>query len=105
MIRTSGLLSVLAAAIFFSAAPARGEEYYIPETDMPQIMHHGQKDECLLVAMNCTDSYKADTVDQRIDRLKKEIDKGTDVYSEYELKQLNKQLDRLNAEKGGDDSY
>jgi len=105
MIRTSGVLSVLAVAIFFSAAPVRGDDALRNDTDMPQIMQHGQKDECLLVAMNCTDSYKADSVDQRIYRLQKEIAKGTDVYSEYELKELNKQLDRLNAEKESGHSY
>jgi hypothetical protein len=101
MTRTSGVISVLAAAMFFSSAPARGGLYDTELQMQPPTM---QKNECLLVAMNCPDSYKADTVDQRIDRLRKEIDKGTDVYTRQELKTLNEQLNRLNEEKGGDNS-
>lgn len=104
MIRTSGVIAVLAAAMFFSVAPARGDEYYGPG-QQPQDMPQGQKNECLLVAMNCPDSYKADTVDQRIDRLKKEIAKGTDVYSDQELQSLKHQLNQLEEPKGAGDSY
>ena len=93
MIRTSGVISVLAAAMLVSAAPVLGDEYTGTDTDQQsQTMQQGQKDECLLVAMNCPDSYRVDTVDQRIDRLKKEIAKGTDVYTEQELRTLNEQL-------------
>ncbi|ACH37833.1 MAG: hypothetical protein ACD_75C02538G0002 [uncultured bacterium] len=49
-----------------------------------------QKDECLLVAQTCRDSV--DTIQQRIDRLSKEIGKGTSVYNGDELKRLNSQL-------------
>jgi hypothetical protein len=41
--------------------------------------------------MNCTND-RVDTVQQRVDRLKKEIAKGSDVYSDQELKALNEQL-------------
>lgn len=103
MTRISGVISVLAAAMFFSAAPVRGDDYTGTDTGQKsQTMQQGQKDACLLVAMNCPDSYKTDTVDQRIDRLQKEIAKGTDVYTELELNRLNDQLDRIRADKGSD---
>lgn len=53
-----------------------------------------KKDECLLVAMNCVDNV--DSVQQRIDRLHKEIAKGSDVYTTDELRVLNKKLDEAN---------
>ena len=49
-----------------------------------------QKDECLLVARNC--GGNVDSIQQRIDRLDKEIGKGTAVYSRDELKMLDSQL-------------
>jgi hypothetical protein len=108
---TSGVISVLAAAMFFSAAPARGglhdsDFLYDSELQPPtmQQVQKDQKDECLLVRINCRDSYKTATVDQRIDRLKKEIAKGTDVYTEQELNTLKKQLNLISGEKGGDKS-
>jgi thiamine biosynthesis lipoprotein ApbE len=86
------MVSVLAAAMFFSAVPVLGDEYTGTNTEQQsQTMQQGQKDECLLVAMNCL-SDRVDTVQQRIDRLKKEIAKGSDVYSDQELKALNEQL-------------
>jgi len=101
MKRTSGMLSVLAAAIIFSAAPVRGDD--TTGTDMPQVQPD-QKNECLLVAMNCPDSYKSDTTDQRIDRLQKEINKGSDVYSADELQKLHDQQNQLYEQKGSGDN-
>jgi hypothetical protein len=49
------------------------------------------KDECLLVAVRCGDSF--DTLQQRIDRLQNEISKGRSVYTPDELKILRKKLD------------
>jgi hypothetical protein len=49
------------------------------------------KDECLLVAVRCGDSF--DTLQQRIDRLQNEISKGRAVYTPDELKILRKKLD------------
>jgi hypothetical protein len=48
------------------------------------------KDECLLVAMNCPP--EGITGRQRIDRLNTEISKGTDVYTEDELRVLEEKL-------------
>lgn len=55
-----------------------------------------QRDQCLLVAMNCAGG--SDTVQQRIDKLKKEIDKGIAVYTQEELDQFNNQLIWLYSE-------
>jgi hypothetical protein len=92
MTRISGVISVLAAAMFFSAVPVLANEYMGTTADEGMnSMLYGQKDQCLLVAMNCP-SDRVDTVQQRVVRLKKEIAKGSDVYSDQELKALNEQL-------------
>lgn len=61
----------------------------VPSGESHQIAN---KDECLLVAMNCPPDMAI--VQHRIDRLNTEIAKGTDVYTPAELKVLN---DKLNA--------
>ncbi|HZV82628.1 MAG TPA: hypothetical protein VFF53_10735, partial [Geobacteraceae bacterium] len=49
------------------------------------------KDECLLVAANCADNV--DSIQQRIERLNKEIAKGSAVYTQDELSKLNMKLE------------
>lgn len=51
----------------------------------------GEKNECLLLARNCGD--QVDTITQRINRIKGEIDRGKSVYTNDELRSLNRQLD------------
>jgi len=53
-----------------------------------------EKNECLLVAKNCGD--QVDTIQQRIDRIKGEISRGSDVYTNDELRRLNRELDEAN---------
>lgn len=53
-----------------------------------------RKDECLLVSMNCKNSV--DTILQRIDKLNKEISKGTAVYTSHELMILRNKLEEQN---------
>lgn len=53
-----------------------------------------QKDECLLVAQNCRESV--DSLQQRIDRLSREISKGSSVYSGEELRSLEFKLKDAN---------
>jgi len=57
------------------------------------------KDECLLVAMNCPPGGLSGQ--QRIDRLNTEISKGTDVYTEDELRVLKDKLDDAYRDQGG----
>ncbi|KAB0665754.1 hypothetical protein F6V25_08545 [Oryzomonas japonica] len=98
MTRTRGIFSVLAAAMVFSAVPLLADDYTgaTMDPDMKAIQET-QKDECLLVAMNCP-TDRADTVQQRIDRLNREIDKGSAVYTDQELQQLKEQLKWLNED-------
>ena len=92
MTRTSKMASILAAAMLFAAVPVLGDENTgFNPGQQSQTMQGGQKDECLLVAMNCP-SDRVDTVQQRVDRLKREIAKGSEVYSDQELKAFNEQL-------------
>jgi hypothetical protein len=57
------------------------------------------KDECLLVAMNCPPGGLSGQ--QKIDRLNTEISKGTDVYTEDELRVLKDKLDDAYRDQGG----
>lgn len=75
----------LATVTLISALPA------VAETGMG--MSGGdnlQKDQCLLVAQTCRDSV--DSLQQRIDRLNREIGKGSNVYTRDELRSLEFQL-------------
>uniref|UniRef100_C6DZR0 Uncharacterized protein n=1 Tax=Geobacter sp. (strain M21) TaxID=443144 RepID=C6DZR0_GEOSM len=49
-----------------------------------------QKNECLLASKNCTN--QVDDIYKRMQRLDREIKKGTKVYSPEELKQLQQKL-------------
>lgn len=60
------------------------------------------KDECLIVAKNCPDS-RADSLYQKVDRLRGEISRGTDVYTTDELKFLERKLE--DAIKAADSAY
>jgi hypothetical protein len=55
----------------------------------------GYKDECLLLAINCGNDFI--TLEQKIDKLQKEIGKGRAVYTDDELRILREQLN--NAKK------
>ncbi len=60
---------------------------YSPEGVGSQFI--ANKDECLLVAMNCPKDF---STQERIDRLNAEISKGTSVYTPDELNMLKKEL-------------
>jgi hypothetical protein len=53
-----------------------------------------KKDECLLLAKNCRDN--AYILEQRIERLQHEINKGNVVYTDDELNTLKKKLNDAN---------
>jgi hypothetical protein len=80
-------IAILMAALVVSALPALADELGSRMSDQGQPV---QKDECLLVARNCSDSV--DTIQQRIQRLSHEISKGTAVYTSDELMRLRMQL-------------
>lgn len=82
-------LSLLAAALMIMVVPVLAEE---GTTDrMLEQSQQGGKNECLLVAMNC--EGQVDSIQQRIDKIRGEISRGTDVYTNDELRRLNRQLE------------
>ena len=76
------ICSLAVAALIISAMPILSAE---------EMMGAPAKDECLLIARNCSDNV--DTIQQRISRLNKEIARGTDVYTAEELGVLQRKLD------------
>jgi hypothetical protein len=88
MKRLAAVISVVAMSLMLTAMSALGAEEKKGEYGQ-----QGQKDECLLFAKNCENEM--DTIHQRIDRLNREISKGTDVYTYEELGTLNDQLHEL----------
>jgi anti-sigma28 factor (negative regulator of flagellin synthesis) len=91
MKRTSGILAIIATTALLSAANIIGAEISIDNSS--------QKDECLLLAMNC--AGEVDSINQRIERLNNEIAKGTAVYTVDELKLLRNKLDEAVGLLGG----
>jgi hypothetical protein len=82
-------ISLLAAALMIVAVPALADE-----SSMDRKFEQGQqteKNECLLVSVNC--GNQVDTIQQRIDRIKGEIGRGTAVYTNDELNRLDRELD------------
>lgn len=76
--------TVMAAALMIAAVPVFAEEAV-----MGQQESQVQKSECLLVAQNCP----TDSIQQRIERIKTEIGRGTDVYTNDELRRLKEELE------------
>ncbi|MDD5286103.1 MAG: hypothetical protein PHD54_09600 [Desulfuromonadaceae bacterium] len=75
-------LTVVAAALVL-AIPVLAEENAVMQQE-PQ----AQKNECLLVAKNCP----TDSIQERIQRIQGEIMRGSDVYTNDELRRLNNEL-------------
>lgn len=85
-------LSLLAAALLIMAVPVLAEEGTVGT--MQDESQRAEKNECLLVAMNCAN--QVDSIQQRIDRIQKEIGRGEDVYTRDELRRLNDRLEEAN---------
>ena len=79
-------VSVLAAALMASSLSAFGAGGAMGQD--PGQGTVGQKDECLLVAKNCS----SDTINARVERIEREISKGTAVYTESELNKMKQEL-------------
>lgn len=90
MRRLTSILTILAASVLLSGSTlmAADTEYGNEYGNQPA------KDECLLVSMNCAQSV--DSIQMRIEKLNKEIAKGTDVYTREELNILQRKLDDAN---------
>ena len=80
------ILSVLIAALMVTPLPTFGAVIMIGQ-DAAQSPGE-QKDECLLVANNCY----TDSINEKVQRLEREIAKGPSVYSESELNKLKRDL-------------
>ena len=97
-------ITVMAAALMIAAVPVLAEEGVPFQTEYGVV---GQQDEnvnnrdCLLVAKNCP----TDSIQNRIDRIQAEINRGSAVYTEDELRSLNRELEdslqMLNFEMSG----
>jgi hypothetical protein len=82
----SRFISVLAAALMVYSLPAfgaGGEKGQDPGQGLV-----GQKDECLLVARDCA----SDSINAWVERIEREISKGTAVYTDSELNKLKQEL-------------
>lgn len=88
MRRMTTMLTILAASFLLS-----GSTLMAAEADLA---NDAQKNECLLVSMNCAQSV--DSIQMRIERLNNEISKGTDVYSIDELNLLKGKLEEINKQ-------
>ncbi|MDD2735958.1 MAG: hypothetical protein PHF56_18650 [Desulfuromonadaceae bacterium] len=92
MKRLINRLALLVASLMIVASPVLADEGIMNSTAMPE--QQGAKNECLLVARNCTDSV--DTITERISRIQNEINKGSIVYTNDELRTLQNKLDDSN---------
>lgn len=91
--------AVTALSLLFSTAVLSEEKTRGLPGDFSQFKTYqlkGQKDECLIVAKNCIGENE--TVMKRVDRLNKEIEKGSAVYTPDELKRLQDQLKWIYSE-------
>ena len=77
------ILSLLAIGAAASANAIQADNSSMKE-------QQGNKNECLLVAINCGNDFVS--LEQKIESLQKEISKGRAVYSNDELQNLKKQL-------------
>ena len=84
-------IALLAASLMVFAVPVLADDLnmFSPAAE-PVQQQQGGKNECLLVASNCTGSV--DTLTEKIDRFQNEINKGTSVYSNDELRTLQNNL-------------
>jgi hypothetical protein len=92
-------LAILLASVSYSGTAISGEKSPGLTTDYGQYkdyMFKGQKDECLIVAKNCI--VGEESVMQRAERLQREIDKGSAVYTPEELKSFQEQLNWIYSE-------
>ena len=93
------IVAIVAASVSYSTTALSEENTAGMPNDYGQINANeikGQKDECLIVAKNCINDNE--TVMQRVERLNREINKGTDVYTPEELRMLQDQLNWINSD-------
>jgi hypothetical protein len=79
-------IPVMAAALMIFSLPAVADEGTMGRTGESNF--GTTKDECLLVAKNCGVS----SINARVERIEREISKGSSVYTDGELNQLKREL-------------
>lgn len=82
-------LTLLVSALLMAAVPG-----FSAENRLMEDMLLPKKDVCLLLAKNCQDN--AYVLEQRIERLQREISKGNTIYTDGELNILKQKLDDAN---------
>lgn len=92
MKRIATTLLALMVTLIIASLPVIGEEGGMGKTkDQEQ---QNQKNECLLLTRKCGDQL--DSIQQKINRLRSEIERGTAVYTPAELKRLSDKLEDAN---------
>jgi hypothetical protein len=86
------ILLLVAMGVVASDRPVLADGYGAKDSGLKE--QKGLKDECLLVAINCSKDFI--TLEQKIDKLQREIGKGRAVYSDEELRILREQLNNAN---------
>lgn len=92
MKRMISRLSLLAAVLMITAVPVMANDGKM-DPAMGQEQQTG-KDECLLVVRNCQNAV--DSIQERIERIQNEISRGSAVYTNDELRRLERQLEDAN---------
>ena len=94
MKRITTTLSAFVATLLIASIPVLADEGSMSTGSSGTMMEQGQKNECLLVSMNC--GNQVDSIQQRIDRIQGELNRGSEVYTPEELKRLNNELEDAN---------
>ena len=90
MRRLINKVAMIAATLMLIAVPVVASDLSgVPSRETEQLQEG--KDQCLLVALNCSDQVMS--IQERLDSLQREINKGSVVYSDEELKVLQRKLD------------
>lgn len=86
-------LALLTASLMILVVPVLADESMRMNTTTEH-EQQGGKDQCLLVSRNC--AGQVDSTQERIDRIQNEINKGTSVYTNDELRTLERKLEQEN---------
>ena len=84
--------ALLASSLMIFAAPVLADEGMMVNPVAEPEQQMGGKDQCLLVSRNCAGSV--DSIQERINRIQGELNKGTSVYTNDELRSLQNSLDK-----------
>jgi len=87
-------VSLLSAALMLISLPVLAEDGAMGRMTEPA--RQNEKVGCLLVAKN--NCVQAGSPESRIDKIRTEINKGTDVYTAEELIILNNELDKATSD-------